>query len=53
VGEPPCIPVAAAIANAVADAAGCTITTAPMTPGVVRRALERRPNPVREEAFAD
>jgi CO/xanthine dehydrogenase Mo-binding subunit len=53
VGEPPCIPVAAAIANAVADATGGAITTAPMTPGVVRGALERRPNPVREEAFAD
>jgi CO/xanthine dehydrogenase Mo-binding subunit len=53
VGEPPCIPVAAAIANAVADATGGVITTAPMTPGVVRGALERRPNPAREEAFAD
>ncbi len=38
-GEPPSVPVAAAIANAFFDATGVRITTAPMTPGRVRATL--------------
>ncbi len=51
VGEPPCVPGAAAIANAVADAIGCTMTSVPMTPESVRRAVARR-RAQREEASA-
>ncbi len=39
-GEPPSVPVRAAIANAYFDAAGVRVRTAPMTPGRVRAALE-------------
>ncbi len=42
VGEPPCVPGAAAIANAVADATGCRVTSVPMTPEVVWRALKHK-----------
>ena len=38
-GEPPSVPVAAAIANAFFDATGVRITTAPMTPATVRATL--------------
>jgi CO/xanthine dehydrogenase Mo-binding subunit len=38
-GEPPQVPVAAAIANAVFDATGVRLHEAPMTPGRVRAAL--------------
>jgi len=38
-GEPPSVPVAAAIANAFFDATGTRITTAPMTPATVRATL--------------
>jgi xanthine dehydrogenase YagR molybdenum-binding subunit len=38
-GEPPIIPTAAAIANAVADATGVRLTELPMTPDRVLRAL--------------
>jgi xanthine dehydrogenase YagR molybdenum-binding subunit len=41
VGEPPIIPTAAAIANAVANAIGVRITTLPITPMKVLRALGR------------
>jgi len=41
VGEPPCVPVAAAIANAVGDAVGRTPTMVPMTPEMVRQAAAR------------
>jgi CO/xanthine dehydrogenase Mo-binding subunit len=40
VGETPCIPVAAAIANAVEDAIGARITQAPLTPERVRAATK-------------
>jgi len=39
VGEPPVIPGAAALANAVADACGARVTELPVTPERVRRAL--------------
>jgi len=39
VGEPPIIPTAAAIANAIADATGVRMTELPMTPPKVRAAL--------------
>ena len=42
-GEPPSVPVAAAIANAFFDATGVRITTAPMTPGRVRAVLAAAP----------
>ena len=38
-GEPPSVPVPAAIVNAVFDATGVRIRTAPMTPGRVRAVL--------------
>ena len=38
-GEPPSVPVAAAVANAFFDATGIRIRTAPMTPGRVRATL--------------
>lgn len=41
VGEPPCVPVAAAVANAVADAVGSPLTAVPMTPEAVRAAVAR------------
>lgn len=41
VAEPPVVPVAAAIANAVADAVGAPIDSIPITPEVVLDALER------------
>ncbi len=41
VGEPPCVPGAAAVANAVADALGCRLTAVPMTPDAVRAAVVR------------
>ncbi|MDR7521790.1 MAG: xanthine dehydrogenase family protein molybdopterin-binding subunit [Armatimonadota bacterium] len=40
VGEPPVIPAAAAIANAVADAIGARITALPITPGRIFLALQ-------------
>lgn len=51
VGEPPCVPGAAAIANAIADAIGCTLTSVPMTPEAVRRAVASM-RAQREEASA-
>ena len=39
-GEPPIIPVPAAVANAVADACGARLTELPMTPERVARALK-------------
>ncbi len=42
-GEPPIIPTAAAIANAVYDAIGVRLTEAPMTPDRVLRALGKAP----------
>lgn len=42
-GEPPIIPTAAAIANAVANAVGVRITSLPITPERVLRALGRLP----------
>jgi CO/xanthine dehydrogenase Mo-binding subunit len=41
VAEPPVVPVAAAIANAVADAVGSPIDSLPITPEMVLEALER------------
>jgi xanthine dehydrogenase YagR molybdenum-binding subunit len=41
VGEPPIIPTAAAIANAVANAIGVRVTDLPITPMKVLRALAR------------
>jgi CO/xanthine dehydrogenase Mo-binding subunit len=40
VGEPPCCPIPAAVANAFFDATGVRIREAPMTPGRVRATLE-------------
>ena len=40
-GEPPIIPTAAAIANAVANASGARVRTLPMTPARVLEALRR------------
>jgi xanthine dehydrogenase YagR molybdenum-binding subunit len=42
-GEPPMIPTAAAIANAVANAIGARVTDLPITPMKVLRALGRLP----------
>jgi xanthine dehydrogenase YagR molybdenum-binding subunit len=42
IGEPPAVPVAAAIANAFANATGCRIREIPMTPARVLAALEGR-----------
>lgn len=42
VGEPPVIPGGAAIANAIADAAGVRLTTLPVTPAKLREALRER-----------
>jgi len=42
VGEPPVIPVAAAIANAIEDAVGVRIRDLPITPEKIRRALAAR-----------
>ena len=47
VGEPPCVPGAAAIANAIADAAGCRLTSVPLTPEVILRAISGKPAPFR------
>jgi CO/xanthine dehydrogenase Mo-binding subunit len=45
IGEGPCIPVAAAIANAVEDAIGVRVTDIPMTPDRVRAAIRaQRPD---------
>jgi CO/xanthine dehydrogenase Mo-binding subunit len=41
VGEPPVIPVAAAIANAIKDATGARMTQIPMTPERIFAALSR------------
>jgi xanthine dehydrogenase molybdenum-binding subunit len=49
VGEPPTIPVAAAVANAVYDAVGIRLRRLPMAPGAVKSALEdvkRDPDPL-------
>lgn len=40
VGEPPVIPVAAAIANAIVDAVGVRVTTLPITPERLHQALQ-------------
>ena len=40
VAEPPIVPVAAAVANAVADAVGAPIDTLPITPEAVLVALD-------------
>jgi CO/xanthine dehydrogenase Mo-binding subunit len=45
VAEPPIIPVAAAIANAVADAIGRPVNRLPITPFAVLEALGERPEP--------
>ncbi|MHB8352007.1 MAG: xanthine dehydrogenase family protein molybdopterin-binding subunit [Thermoplasmata archaeon] len=42
IGEPPIVPVAAAVANAVLDATGVRPTDLPLTPERVARALKRR-----------
>jgi CO/xanthine dehydrogenase Mo-binding subunit len=42
VGEPPCTPIAAAIANAIADATGVRITQLPMSPERVLRELRQQ-----------
>ncbi len=42
--EPPIVPVAAAIANAVSDAIGVPMDTLPITPEAVLEALEAEPN---------
>jgi xanthine dehydrogenase YagR molybdenum-binding subunit len=44
-GEPPIIPVPAAIANAVRDAIGVRVTTLPITPARVLAALGKAPEP--------
>jgi CO/xanthine dehydrogenase Mo-binding subunit len=41
VAEPPVVPVAAVIANAVADAVGAPIDSVPITPEAVLEALDR------------
>ena len=41
IGEPPVVPVAAALANAVFDATGARVTHVPFTPGRVLEALKR------------
>jgi len=41
-GEPPIIPTAAAIANAIANATGARVRTTPMTPARVLTALAER-----------
>lgn len=43
IGEPPVVPVAAALANAVFDATGARVTHVPFTPGRVLEALKRVP----------
>ena len=43
VGEPPIVPAPAAIANAIADAAGVRITECPLTPERIAMALARHP----------
>jgi CO/xanthine dehydrogenase Mo-binding subunit len=43
IGEPPVVPVAAALANAVFDATGARVTHVPFTPGRVLEALQRVP----------
>ena len=43
VGEPPIVPAPAAIANAVADAAGVRITECPLTPERIAMALAKKP----------
>ncbi|MBM4083819.1 MAG: nicotinate dehydrogenase medium molybdopterin subunit, partial [Planctomycetes bacterium] len=42
IGEPPCVPTAAAIANAVCDAIGVRIPDLPITPEKVLRALRAK-----------
>ena len=44
IGEPPVIPVAAAIANAIHDATGVRLTQLPMTQERIWRALQSRPS---------
>jgi CO/xanthine dehydrogenase Mo-binding subunit len=44
VGEPPVIPTAAAVANAIADATGAQVVDLPMTPPRVLQALSNRAN---------
>jgi len=44
-GEPPTVPVAAAVANAFFDATGARIRQAPMTPGLVREVLKAAGTP--------
>jgi CO/xanthine dehydrogenase Mo-binding subunit len=46
VGETPIVPVAGAIANAVTRATGARVTSLPITPEKVLRALEARARPV-------
>ena len=41
VGEPPVVPTAAAVANAIADACGIRLTNLPMTPPEVLAAIEK------------
>jgi CO/xanthine dehydrogenase Mo-binding subunit len=43
VGEPPIVPAPAAIANAIADAAGVRITECPLTPERIAMALAKQP----------
>ena len=43
IGEPPVVPVAAALANAVFDATGARVTHVPFTPERVLEALKRVP----------
>jgi CO/xanthine dehydrogenase Mo-binding subunit len=45
IGEPPVVPVAAALANAVFDATGARVTHVPFTPERVLEALKRVPAP--------
>jgi len=44
VGEPPVVPVAAAIANAIMDASGARVEELPIVPEVVVAALRRAPS---------
>jgi xanthine dehydrogenase molybdenum-binding subunit len=44
VGEPPIVATATAVANAVADAIGAHITTLPLTPERVLRAIREKSN---------
>jgi len=44
-GEPACVATAPAIANAIFDATGARVRTAPFTPDRVKQALQQRPTP--------